>query len=350
MKSSAQTARTRVYSGAFVTLILALLTGFLTVPGLSLSGTSPTYRWRLELIRLFETFRLRAGDHVFNIGVVGHGGWLFLMDQQSATEYQRSAPLNRKTLASLQIDLDQLNSELSSQGKTLLVVICPDKSTIYPQFVPGEIQPFDQPTRLDQFTSYMRSHGQARVLDLRPALTAGAASDDVYYKTDTHWNDLGAYYGYLEILRALSSDYPALSARLALAATYVPTQRIQETTDLPRIMGLYPFQETGASRAVDVLEPIQTIPVKTENGLVVRLSTNPNLDLPKLLILHDSFYDSLAQYIEPSFSQVTAVPYGSGAEALFSEWIKAEAPDVVIIERAERTLELLPRYLENHDT
>ena len=48
------------------------------------------------------------------------------------------------------------------------------------------------------------------IVDLRPALKAARQDQDVYYKTNTHWNGYGAFIAYTTIINALGSSYPEL--------------------------------------------------------------------------------------------------------------------------------------------
>ena len=50
---------------------------------------------------------------------------------------------------------------------------------------------------------YLRAHATVRLLDLRPALREARVPEEVYYRTDTHWNAAGGHAGYREIMFAL---------------------------------------------------------------------------------------------------------------------------------------------------
>ena len=94
---------------------------------------------------------------------------------------------------------------------------------------------------------YMKAHSTVELLDLRDALTRAKARHPVYYSTDSHWNDYGAYTGYVEIMRRISKYYPdARPIEISPAAvTPIPspvgldipqmlymTDRIHETCDV----------------------------------------------------------------------------------------------------------------------
>ena len=70
------------------------------------------------------------------------------------------------------------------------------------------------------------------------------------------------------------------------------------------------------------------------------------VNLPKLLMFHDSFgVTYLNDYLSMNFGQSDFIHLDSASQYLTKESILQFKPDVIIIEIAERNLELLPDYL-----
>lgn len=345
-----QLRATRVYSLVFSIMVMAMLVSFLAVPNLDLATLSENMRWRSDLIALYGSLRLKLGDHVFNNVVVGKDGWFFYTGEFSIPDYQNSAPFSEERLQSFQQALDQLNSDLEKQGKTLLVVIAPNKSTIYAQHMPAEIPVLGEHSRLDQFTGYMREHGSTRVIDLRQALISASQEQDVYYKVDTHWNDMGAYYAYREILDALSAREPRLRSHPLSDFEYTFMQ-YNINPDLPRALGLPVFAEPRWTLMprfpVQELTVVGRITVSDHREILTLEGTQENL--PSLLVYHDSFYAAyggLSHLIEPNFRRTVTVPFVAEPGIWSLDWIQKEDPDIVIIEVVERYLNLtLPKLL-----
>src|SRR4030095_7802133 len=108
-------------------------------------------------------------------------------------DYQKAEAFTEEELASFQTDLDALSASYAARGITLLVVVVPNKNTIYPERVPSQIPVIGTESRLEQLTSYLQTHGQTQILDLRHPLIAAKAEHEIYYATDTHWNGYGSY-------------------------------------------------------------------------------------------------------------------------------------------------------------
>jgi hypothetical protein len=328
----------KCYPYIFSIGVLALLVSFIPITQFQLSTLSTNFRWRKEMIVLFSSLRMRMGDRVYNDAIIGKDGWFFFTGEQSILNYQNTELFHKKTLRSLQKQLDQLNTDLANQGITLLVVIAPNKSTVYSQFMPNEIPIIGKTSRLDQFVDYMKAHGQTRILDLSPALIQASRSRDVYYKTDTHWNDLGAYYAYAEIMNTLSSVYPDLVPYGRSEFVYKDMGPV--TMDISQIMGLKNYKEEVWSMLPTFeIPPTEDKILQLSNGDLIHFIANPNSDGAKLIVFHDSFYYPLEHFLKPHFREIVSVPF-SQSKAIWSlNWINHSSPDIVMIELAERYLE-----------
>jgi len=333
----------RTYSSLFSATVMVLLISFVFSHETSLSAVPGNFRWRNNLIEMYTSFRFKLGDHVYNKSVVGRGGWFFFTGERITVDYQRVEPLGRKKLSNFQKKLDQLNANLEEKGIVLLVVVPPNKSTIYSQYMPKEIPVLGEKSHLDQFVEYMNVYGKTPVVDLRQTLLDASRSQDVYFKTDTHWNDLGAYYGYVEILHALSSSYPDLMPR---PLSYFEYQNAGAFTwGISRMMGLPDHMEVKW-----ILEPKFEVnpPINSIRSGTVRTITNRDQELPTLMVFGDSFYDSLAHFIEPHFSHVKTISYTKNKAVWSLDQISQESPDIVLIEFVERSLETgFLKLLEN---
>lgn len=328
----------RIYSSLFSIVILVILISFISSPELSISAISTNFRWRSNLINIYTSFRFKIGDRIYNNAVVGKDGWFFYTGEESIMDYQNTAPLSKVKLSNFQKRLDQISASLEERGSMLLVVVPPNKSTIYSQNMPAEIPVLGTESRLDQFVEYMRMNGNTPVVDLRQTLLNVSRSKDVYFKTDTHWNSMGAYYGYVEILNILSSNYPTLTPRSLSDFEYKNSGF--STRDISNIIGLPNYKEETWSLVPKFEVQLAETKVPAPDGIrYIRTVTNKNENLPQLLIYGDSFYGALAQFLEPHFGRVKFIPFTNDSKIWSLDWIQQEEPDIVIIEIVERYLD-----------
>jgi alginate O-acetyltransferase complex protein AlgJ len=337
----------KIYSALFSVVALILLISFISSPEISLSSISTGFRWRSNLIDIYTSFRLKAGDHIFNNAVIGEDGWIFYTGELSIPDYQNTAALKPGKLARLQQNLDRLSKDLEEKGITLLVIIPPNKSTIYAQNMPEQIPIIGDQSRLDQFLDYMKKNGNTPILDLRPVLFEASSSQVVYHKTDTHWNAVGAYYGYVATMSALVPDYPMLAPHPISDYTY--TYVGDSVRDLPKLMGLKNYTEENWALLPNFEVQLQEEKRTLNDGRLIRTVTNINgQQLPKLLVFGDSFYSSLAYFIEPHFSRVKSIPFTAIDNIWSLDWIHQEDPDIVLIEIVERAFDSTLPLLFDH--
>jgi hypothetical protein len=332
----------RIYPVLFSTAVLVLLIAFVPWSDFSPSALATNFRWRHSLVHLYTSFRMRLGDRVFHEALIGKDGWIFYTAASSIQDYQKTNLLDRKKLDFLQKELDRLSVDLRQKGITLVVVIPPNKSTIYPQYMPDEIPILGEESRLDQFVERMRLAGKTNLIDLRPALLNASKTQEVYFKVDTHWNDIGAYYGYHEILSFLS-DFDSRLIPHPLSDYEYTYRGAWINPDLPFVLGIPSLKEeqwtlVPAFRA----QGTQTIRLKLANDAEIFRMIGQDDSLPTLLVFHDSFYSayfSFSHLMEPHFHKITGILYNSDPDTWSLNWIAQEKPDIVMIEIVERSFE-----------
>ena len=329
----------KLYPVIFILLFFALM--FVPLINLKISpGDIDTgFYGRDKLINGFTDFRLFIRDKVFPQTVVGKSHWLFYTEDNNADDYQKTNPFSESELEEIKNDLDNLNAQYKKEGITLLVVVAPNKSTIYPDYMLSEIPVLGKTSRLDQVVNYMNEHGNTKLLDLRPALIKARQAHQVFYATDTHWNDYGAYAGYNMIISNLAQAYPALKPRPLSA--YKPDVSNSGRRDLTKIIG-GTFEEKQFQ-----LKPKFTPQASYKHLSVggstfsVFISSTPDKTLPSAVFFHDSFIYAMLPMLGEHFSRATYITYNTDRSIWSLSWVQDERPDIVVIELVERKLDNL---------
>lgn len=165
--------------------------------------------------------------------VLGKGQWLFLSNADAkawtVTGADASSALRTQAIVT---GIEQRISAAAREGIEYALVVVPDKQTLYAQFLP--FPPPAARSRLDDVLAHLSAEARLHVLDLRAPLREAMQSDEVYYRTDTHWNVLGAWVGYVEIGRHLGIFGPASTpARPKRWATEMATGDLGYMLGLP---------------------------------------------------------------------------------------------------------------------
>ena len=157
------------------------------------------FAFRVRLVRWQAIVRLRAlGVSPSTSVIKGRDGWLFYADDGAMEDYAEAPPFTDAELEVWRNTLQDTSDWLRAERITYLFVIAPDKHVIYPEYMPETIRRAAI-SRIDQLVSDLRQHSTVRVVDLRQALLAAKTRERLYHRTDTHWNDRGAFVGYQTI-------------------------------------------------------------------------------------------------------------------------------------------------------
>jgi hypothetical protein len=331
------------YPTLFIAAFIALLLLPLRTLVLDPHAIEESFYGRAQLVRLVANLRIWMGDRVFPKALVGNDGWLVFTGEGDLEDYQKTSTFSEEELERIQERLDALSAAYEQQGTTLILIVAPNKSSIYPEAVPGEIPVLGQESRLEQLTRYLGEHGRTRLIDLRPALLAAKQQHQVYYATDTHWNDYGAYIAYEAILAELQPVHPNLRAHPLTDFTVVETEA--ELQDLSNNIGttLFPERRLRLAPNFDMHTSYRTVGVGGRN---LTFSYNPDESLPTLVLYYDSFFFRVNPLLGEHFQRGVLIQNYIAGGLWTLSWVEEEKPDVVIIEFSERYLKNLLRFIE----
>ena len=118
-------------------------------------------------------------------------------------------------LARADANISAVRDRFAQCGIPVIVVIIPNKQTIYGKYLfSGDVAA--PVTRLDSLWRELSAPARSIMFDPRPMMREAAAAHDpilLYPKTETHWNELGAFYGYRAIMSALAARFGSIILR-----------------------------------------------------------------------------------------------------------------------------------------
>lgn len=326
------------YSRALIVLFLGTCLIPLRTLALDPHAIEESFYPRARLIAWTSNLRLTIGDRVFPKALAGDNGWLVYTAENDIDDYQKIGLFSEEQLVQFRQNLDALSAAYAARGIDLIVVVVPNKNTIYPERVPARIPVLGNDSRLDQVIAHLQANGSEQIVDLRPALLAAKQERQIYYATDTHWNDYGAYLAYAALLEQAgmeprpASDFDPVTRELGLldlsdniGATLLPESKIQFA---PR------FDLRASYKNLNL------------GGRRLMFSYNPDETLPDLVIYYDSFFFNVIPLLGEHFHHGLYVQNYTGSGLWDLTWVDEQEPDVVIIEFAERYLHDLPDFID----
>jgi len=332
-----------VYQLVFIAVFVVVLLLPLRTLQLDPNNIEDDFYGRSIMVESVANLRVAIGDRVFPKVIVGDNGWLVFTAENDIEGYQHADAFTEEELDRIQQSLDSLAAKYAEQGIVLLVVVPPNKNTIYPEKVPAAIPLLGEESALTQLVDYLQQNGTTQILDLRPALLAAKEERQIYYATDTHWNDYGAFIAYQEIMSVLSAAYPALRAHTE--TEFEVAIREPEPLDLTENIGTTLMLESKIQ-----FQPLfdSDSNYKTVNvgGRRIQYSSNPDTSLPTAIVYHDSFFFRVIPFLGEHFSSGTFIQNYIGSGLWNLSWVDEQKPELVIIEFTERTLHDLPLLID----
>jgi hypothetical protein len=273
------------------------------------------------LIRWDTTVRLRLlGALPVSKLVAGREGWIFYDSEKAAdgntmTDYRGLAFYSPARLAAIAQTLLERERWCRQRGATYLLAVVPNKETVYSEYLPRTIRRVRPQTRLDQVLERLGPGAERLLVDLRPALLHAKAQSPypLYNRGGTHWNEYGAYVGYREILRAIGFFLPGLRAYELADFTI----GVDPASDEDHWLGLHENQRIQFTLRPGSIRP------------------NPDGANAKVLVIHDSFWESLRPFLALHFPNMACYHMNDVGGRLRSI-VERERPALVLQITAER--------------
>lgn len=216
----------------------------------------------------------------------------------------------------LDFNLDAVDALADNCSVPVYFALIPTASEIWSDLLPENAPNDSQKDLID----YAYSRTKANTIDIYSALYAHR-DEEIYYRTDHHWTTLGAYYGYVSVIKALGMEPLPLSdyeASLVSSSFYGTTYSSSGFTWVEPD-SITTFVEQGSAEIVNYPEgaPVEGslydesyLEKKDKysyfyggNTSLLQITTE-NTDAPSILILRDSYMDSLSPYLFAHFSQI----------------------------------------------
>jgi hypothetical protein len=274
--------------------------------------------------------------------LIGKEGWLYYAGSDSLENQPSPHPFTADELAAWETALESRNDWLEKRGVRFLVVVAPNASTIYPEYLPDAFMQGSGSSRLDQLVAHLGAHSRVSVVDVREDLRRAKVRERVYCRTDSHWNDRGAFVAYQAIVKALARWFPALAP--LPRAVFEDVARQEPGGDLATMIGLRHALREDALRLNPRFRPRATPadPAMTSRKRPSRRAPwaveTGDVSLPRAVMLRDSFGGALIPFLSEHFQRILYL----FTDELRPPIVERERPDVVIMEFVERRLTSAP--------
>lgn len=283
---------------------------------------------RLNNLLKYELFQVSGTKKV----LVGKKGWLYYTGNSVVDDYRGINTLSHQDLELWKNVLERKRDWLSSQGIAYFFIVAPNKHSIYPEFLPKGVMQVSGTTPLDQIGQYLKSNSNVNFLDLRSVLISRKSEGQLYYLTDTHWTNLGAFFGYEAIANHIRTEYPNVKP-LQINELKMFSKK-NTGLDLATMLGI----QDVLTENITTLIVSNKKSIEIRNGDKVRNFQTGNSFLPKAVMFKDSFGMRLVPYLSENFQSIQFISKKWDKDTPIQKIINDSKPDIVIEEWCERYL------------
>ena len=223
---------------------------------------------------------------------------------------------DRPDAAKVASNLDYVNALVENVDVPVYFSLIPGKVSVWEDRLPAGAPNASEGDILAQ----AQAATQAQWVDIASALEAHK-DEDIYYRLDHHWTSLGAYYGYAALMEAMGlevtplSDYEKTTVSTDFKGTTYSSSGVRWMA--PDSIDIYVPEEgitvtawNGTQPEAGVLYDWSKLEVKDKYSFFLggnkplAVVKGQNTAGPKLLVIRDSYSDSLAPFLTADFSEV----------------------------------------------
>ncbi|MCM1523171.1 MAG: DHHW family protein [Ruminococcus sp.] len=275
----------------------------------------------------------------------GKNGFYFYTLNNNIEIAKGTYPLNEDKLKEIANAQQTISDYYRATGREYVLVLTPSKVSIYPEYLYGNYSVRETP--VDIIYDYLKQNTDVIVINTKDKLLENKDKGQLFWKTDTHWTALGAYYAYLAIVEGMNEagitdiipvDVDIVDARHnGDLSAMIGKENILGTETADGIAFNETSQITSEGEFCDKLNELCR-----ENGVgesvsynVQMLSNDNNHDMPSLLMYTDSQFmlvRKIPNLLSESFSQIIQ----TRARTVIPEMDDITDADIVIFSCSER--------------
>ena len=302
--------------------------------------------FRAQLVQLSASIKLKLfhqspSDRVH----IGNDGWYYYTQDENLQIATGKYTFTDNVLEQILENHLAIQKKLEARGIEYMILLPTSKVSVYPEYMrygSGEIRE----TPVDIVADYLEANSDLKVVRLKEPLLEAKKTQQVFFKTDTHWTQAGAYAAYREIIKRMNG--------WGLCGTDPVDVRFDEA----EYVG-----EFGAMMGIDL--PAE----KTLNTVILEQNAVKNQESEKYnkfktAIEAEGIYNPCYYYENTSVPGPSVMMYG---DSMFGSWNATELlaenfsefsyiwdrnirlglldtmnPDIVIYELTERYLNVFP--------
>ncbi|MEI0446419.1 hypothetical protein R4J03_05080 [Brachyspira intermedia] len=264
--------------------------------------------FRNELIQLKNLIDIVLFNNIISEMVtLGINNWMFIDNwpNDDWNQKEKFIGLDKYDFTTEELELSKnylldIRDKLKKLNIDFIFVIFPYKQHIYDKYMPSYIKRKTDITATDKFVKYIKNNTDLKIVYPKQELLKYRDKYQLYYKYDTHWNGLGAYIGYKELMNIVNINVPSLDS-LKIVTNY------NYPLDLIDLINLHKVYESNhdTNYYVKYNENIKYDLVDSLNSLenVYEIYKSESTNTNYIYIVGDSYLGYMKSYISRTFQK-----------------------------------------------
>ena len=256
---------------------------------------------------------------------LGKYNWLFRIFNNFLDNYIINDMYSKNELDSFKNNILNFQLELKKKNIELILMICQDKINIYYDKLPDYIIK-NHYTSSDQFAFYIRENLDIKLVYPKEELIKYKDKYQLYFKHDTHWNNLGGYIGFYEFMRVLGKKVDSIDS---LDIYNIYPKYIWPYNDIAATISLSKYKQYHSDNYYIISN------YSYDNFKIVYSNNSYNFKLlsevnnnEHIFFIRDSFAIAMTSYIANNFNKSTFVHINDFKYDMLLE----DIPNIVVIE------------------
>ena len=302
-----------------------------------------TYKTNFAESKIFKDLKITRKGFEYAYGpsinwYQGKENWLFLGNSydKSVEKLKLVNTPDPQDIENISLKMQEIANVANTFNVQVIFMMGPNKESIYPEFLPTTLIPSD--TKYSSyFLNALRKIPQLNVYDPTFDLKNAKESEGLlYWKTDTHWNQKGAYIAFKGLVKDLPIPSPKVEFKQGptYAGDLIGISKLEK-------FPLSKLDNWVLNRDKEVISSEKILPDEHESsfGHPKIVTTSNALTDKYIWVVGDSFSHSLTPYLNATFKNVKYVGHWvDKLDNLPKELAKADKkPDIILIERVERS-------------
>ena len=273
-----------------------------------------------------------AFKHAFGVSsswVQGKADWLFLGDghNKSIAKLTLAIQPNPSDVDEMRLALADIAQVAQRSNTQVVLMLGPDKPSIYPEYLPDEIVPSPK-KYISFYLDAFKTVPNLTVYDPTQYFLGIKEKEGLlYWRTDTHWNQKGAFLAYSGLAKALALPIPSVTFKQggAYSGDLVKISRLKN----------FPLHADDNWQAVWTMPPSAVVDFPSPNTVENVSPLSPLV----VWVVGDSFSESVLPYLNATFKEIHYLGHlDSRFKTLAADLAKAEKkPDLILIVKVERS-------------